>query len=109
MDVSSFFKYTNTRVDQLKKEAIIDNKLNDLCYKKCPDILSLYLLSYRLINRNYSHRFEKSSIFNYPNLISDNLTYCDNHLNNMELVVNSCNPCEKLKEVIEIMKTHNFK
>jgi len=45
MDVSSFFKYTNTRVDQLKKEAIIDNKLNDICYKKCPDILSLYLLS----------------------------------------------------------------
>lgn len=104
MDFTSLFKYTDIRIQQLQKEEIIDKKLKDSCYKKCPDILSSYLLTYRLINRKFSDKFQKSSIFNYPNLISENLTYCDDHLNDMEEVVNSCNPCDRLKEVIEKMK-----
>jgi len=103
MDFTYFFKYINIRTEQLKKEKIIDKKLNDSCYKQCPDILSSYLLTYRLINRKYSDKFQKSSIFNYPTLILENITYCDNHLNDMEIVLNSCNPCDKLKEVIKSM------
>jgi hypothetical protein len=104
MDFTSLFKYTDIRIEQLKKEETIDKKLKDSCYKKCPAILSSYLLTYRLLNRKYSDKFQKSSIFNYPNLISENLAYCDDHLNDMEKVVNSCNPCDRLKEVIEKMK-----
>jgi hypothetical protein len=104
MDFTSLFKYTDIRIEQLQKEEIIDKKLKDSCCKKCPIILSSYLLTYRLINRKFSDKFQKSSIFNYPNLISENLTYCNDHLNDMEEVVNSCNPCDRLKEVIEKMK-----
>ena len=59
---------------------------------------------FRNIFGKFSDKFQKSSIFNYPNLISENLTYCNDHLNDMEEVVNSCNPCDRLKEVIEKMK-----
>ena len=109
MDVSYIFKYANIRITQLKREEKIDIKLKDYCYTKCPDILSEYLLTHRLINRNYADKFQNSSFFNYPNLISENLTYCDSHLHDMEKVITTClpcrcNPCDRLKEVIERMK-----
>ena len=104
MDFTYIFKYTNIRREQLKREDKVDKKLKEFCYTKCPDILSSYLLTYRLINRKYSDKFQKSSIFNYSNLISENLIYCDDHLNDMEKVVTSCNSCDRLKEVIERMK-----
>jgi len=102
--MNSFLKYTNIRIEQLKKEETIDKKLKDVCFKKCPCILSSYLLTYRLVNRKFSDKFQKSSFFNYPNLMSENLTYCDEHLDNLEKVVISYDPCNRLKEVIEKMK-----
>ena len=108
MNFTYFLKYTDSRIEQLKKEEIIDKKLNDSCSKTCPDILLSYLLTYRLINRNFSDKFKNSSIFNYPTLILENLTYCDNHLIDMEKVINSCNSCDKLKEVIEKMKKYKI-
>lgn len=100
MNFYNIFKYTDIRIQQQKKEKIIDQKLHIL-NSQCPNIISKYLLTYRSINRFFTIKLQNTSYLNYPIILAESLEYLDNHQNEVEQVLDSCYPCLQLENMIK--------
>ena len=87
------------RIEQLEKERIFDEYLNE-SYKKCPSLVFQYLMKSRELNRKYSRETYIVSVFDYPEKVEKNLDIVDK---TYQKYFNDCpvKICEQLPNLLE--------
>lgn len=93
----SIFGITDKRKEQLHKEKKIDEILQK-CESKCPQVLIKYLFWCREQNRIQCENVLEKNIFSQFELIGDNLSQNDIHLDNV--INNEDNICYFLEALL---------
>lgn len=109
--IETLLNIRSSRVEQLERDSIIDNRLKKEC-KKCPNILVNYLLNGKHINYKFAKAFEETSYYNYPSLMKINMSYLDKRMDSIEHILeNENSTCLQLDQFIknEKSKIHNDK
>jgi hypothetical protein len=60
-----FEEIANKRVDQLKQEEKVDERLIQ-CYNTCPDQVFAYVMNMRKLNRKHAYSIHETGILEYP-------------------------------------------
>ena len=95
-DFNKLIKCTEIRHKQLKKEKIIDERLQKC---KC-DVVRKYLFAYRTMNREMADTLYQTSILDTPQIMIEQLDKIQKHFEKME---NMKDICEELPDIIKDM------
>lgn len=101
-----FKHFISDRKKQLEEQEKIDSSLEKL-NKKCPEVLVEFFMMERLINRKQCYNVHNSNIWEYPDIISNNMEKLEKRNTQILDILNSKDICLNLQKFNRSLNVEN--